>query len=717
MSKLTEAITKLKNPYNFVAVASFAIGIVALFQIEPIKSIAFAFFGLFVFLLLLLSIDKLKKWYEGRSSVHFYPNWKVAPKKYGFPLTLKYIGKHGYQLDMIARSGFRLLCGNEDTFDNNSEEYKSQKRVNHNSIIEAVERGAMIGIYLQAPSVIVPTFSVEDGRKLKRHQDEAIGSFKEIHERLSDEGKQRFLLYYVDKLVDNSMTRITGDNKVVRLVFEISVRFLSKDTLSKPFVVFEPGIYDFSEYLKEFDHIAKKAEEMLVFDAQQTNGINAVREVVRKYNQFSTIRNDRSEIVIPIAANSYLSQKGSPSADEKPPVCIQVLVTNECTTHCTMCDHYNLHRKDDLSTNDIKAILDSVRALGTKNIIISGGEPLSRSDIFEILKYARGPFTEHNTQSSAAIENNDCTRTGLNIGLLTNGVKTNGEKLSEDECKIIKDACSWVQISIDGFEKDVYKSIRGHDYLEVALDTVSKLHHLGHKGLEVCYTIQAANIKELSDVSAIKNKVPLDIPIRFKFAHGPARDKDFLCKDSDLKDFITKWTLNDSRFNYPYLTSMLTDKYFDYEGVSSGRPLKGKMEEFYLRKYQCKALDLTVKIDPKGDVYPCCFLFDDNNSKSQFREKYLLGSLMGPAGKILPTKPSEDLNPLSKIWFDNKKLDDLRTQVLPVDPEACSYCTRHFYQNEYMNIAESIFKEYDRYGVAEYFIEESKKQKEGAVWV
>lgn len=717
MSTLTEAISKFKNPFNVLAVASFALGISALFPIDPIRSIIFVLFGLSVFFLLLTATYKFIKWSEERSSIHFYPNWKVAPKKYLFPQTLDFIGKNRHHLDMIVRTGFRFLCGSEETFDSNPDEYKKQKKASQDNIVRAVERGGQIGIYLQGPSVIVPTFSVDDSKKLRRHQVEAINSYKEILERLSGEGKRRFRLYYVNTLVDNSMTRIFGDNKALRLLFDISVRFLSKDVLSKPFVVFEPGIYDFSEYLKEFKHIASEAEEMQEFDTEKKKAIKKLHTIVRQYNHHSPTRNDRSELIVPIAANSYLTGKTSPFAENMPPACIQVLVTNDCTTHCSMCDHYKLHKNDNLVTEDIKAILDSIKAIGTKNIIISGGEPLSRADIFEILEYAKHPFKENSPYLSTDTNIDDYTFSGLNIGLLTNGLKKNGDSLNEKECEILKETCSWVQVSIDGFDQETYKSIRGHDYLEGALETLTKLRNVGHKNLEICYTIQSSNIKELTEISFKQNAFPSDIPIRFKFAHGPTRGKDFLCTISDLKNFITQWSLNDSRFNYPYLTSMLSEQFFDYEGVSSGRPLKKKMEEFHLRKYKCKALDLTMKIDPKGDVYPCCFLFDDNNSDSRFRDKYFLGTLRGAADKIVPPKPSTGQNSLSKIWFNNKVLEDLRSKVLPVDLEACSYCTRHFYQNEYMNKAESLFRQFDKYGVAEYLLEESRNKKEQNVWV
>ena len=85
-------------------------------------------------------------------------------------------------------------------------------------------------------------------------------------------------------------------------------------------------------------------------------------------------------------------------------------------------------------------------------------------------------------------------------------------------------------------------------------------------------------------------------------------------------------------------------------------------------------------IDPFGDVYPCCFLFDDNSDRNNIRSRYKIGSLRGNAGNV-----GDDVHErLSEIWR-SKTLNAYRNIKLPIDPEACSYCTRHSYHNEFLN--------------------------------
>jgi MoaA/NifB/PqqE/SkfB family radical SAM enzyme len=116
--------------------------------------------------------------------------------------------------------------------------------------------------------------------------------------------------------------------------------------------------------------------------------------------------------------------------------------------------------------------------------------------------------------------------------------------------------------------------------------------------------------------------------------------------------------------------------------------------------YKCHAIDLTCLINANGDVYPCCFLFDDNNANSSFRNRYKIGSL-----SPLPKEITKEDNPLAKIWYENSLLNSYRQSLLPIEDEACYYCTRYFYQNELLNELHEIFRNYELYGIAEEYAE------------
>ena len=69
---------------------------------------------------------------------------------------------------------------------------------------------------------------------------------------------------------------------------------------------------------------------------------------------------------------------------------ITIDLTQACNYDCLFCFKENVNKRNhELSTSEIKRVLLEVRELGCYSIQFTGGEPLLRKDIFEILKYAK----------------------------------------------------------------------------------------------------------------------------------------------------------------------------------------------------------------------------------------------------------------------------------------------------------------------------------------
>ena len=66
-------------------------------------------------------------------------------------------------------------------------------------------------------------------------------------------------------------------------------------------------------------------------------------------------------------------------------------VTNKCNLHCLGCysDNEARNKGDDLSTEEMMRVLDELRSAGVENLVISGGEPLFRKDIVDLVKHAK----------------------------------------------------------------------------------------------------------------------------------------------------------------------------------------------------------------------------------------------------------------------------------------------------------------------------------------
>ena len=70
----------------------------------------------------------------------------------------------------------------------------------------------------------------------------------------------------------------------------------------------------------------------------------------------------------------------------------QWLVTRKCNYRCAGCNVWKEQDQRELATDDIKKGLDILKNLGIVELVISGGDPLLRDDIDEIIDYASKLF-------------------------------------------------------------------------------------------------------------------------------------------------------------------------------------------------------------------------------------------------------------------------------------------------------------------------------------
>lgn len=133
---------------------------------------------------------------------------------------------------------------------------------------------------------------------------------------------------------------------------------------------------------------------------------------------------------------------------------LRILVTSRCNLNCFFC-----HREgspssgEELLPEDISFIVSEARALGITRIRLTGGEPLLRNDIVEIVRQI--------SKTSNDIE----------ISMTTNGTLL--DKYAED---LRKAGMKKVNISIHSLNPDTYRKIVGKNLLEAAL-----------KGLKAAY--------------------------------------------------------------------------------------------------------------------------------------------------------------------------------------------------------------------------------------
>jgi radical SAM protein with 4Fe4S-binding SPASM domain len=128
------------------------------------------------------------------------------------------------------------------------------------------------------------------------------------------------------------------------------------------------------------------------------------------------------------------------SASQRRPIVVWN-ITRACNLKCVHCynDSGTDRADDELSTKEAKAVLDDLSQFGVPSVLFSGGEPLMRDDLFELIDYA--------------VEKN-----------LRTVISTNGTLITEDAASRMKQhKVSYVGISLDGIGKvnDKFRGVAG----------------------------------------------------------------------------------------------------------------------------------------------------------------------------------------------------------------------------------------------------------------
>ncbi len=173
------------------------------------------------------------------------------------------------------------------------------------------------------------------------------------------------------------------------------------------------------------------------------------------------------------------------SKDKKPVVVWNV--GQRCNLKCIHCysQSQDVEYPNELNTQEAKTMLDGLAEYGAPVILFSGGEPLMREDLMELITYARDK--------------------GLRAVISTNGTLITEEKAEE----LKKFGLSYVGISLDGLREtnDKFRGIEGA--FDDALQGIRNCLKVGIKvGLR--FTINKRNAQDIPGIFELieKEKIP-----------------------------------------------------------------------------------------------------------------------------------------------------------------------------------------------------------------
>jgi AdoMet-dependent heme synthase len=187
------------------------------------------------------------------------------------------------------------------------------------------------------------------------------------------------------------------------------------------------------------------------------------------------------------------------------PISVQWISTHSCNFSCEHCMvNAGKPLKNELKTDEIKKTIDDMAIMGVKYFIATGGEPLLRNDIFEVLSYSKNK--------------------GLKVGLATNSSLVSNFKKELENLKL--DA---VMVSLDGLEKN-HQKIRGNNYnFNEVINAIKYFKKIKTPKISVCTTVFKSNLEELKELRDLIFSIGCNHwYINIILPEGRAKNKDWL---------------------------------------------------------------------------------------------------------------------------------------------------------------------------------------------
>lgn len=362
------------------------------------------------------------------------------------------------------------------------------------------------------------------------------------------------------------------------------------------------------DYLK----ISKAYFEVITSIINQYGELN---KFLQESDEEATIKNNLQKLYEGLVRIKYFVQENEKFIEDTKYNEIYLAVTDRCNLKCKhCCQDSGCRVHDALTTDDIKLAINYIIMLNPKGIVFTGGEPIMRKDLIELLHYARTNFK------------------GQII------LSTNTLLITEKNINSILENITGISISLDGYDQNSCDIVRGNGVFKRTIENIKLIRKKGFENISISavYTkYMERHENEFNELCEKYDAVPI---IRNLFLNGRAN-----INEDDLVPSDYLWHITRSR-------------------------------EISCR--HCRAGERELYISSAGEIYPCpnlqykefyCGNVTDPMIESSFRERKI-GEIAQEKMKIHRTWNQENCKNCEmglfcqtceaeyKMLFDNKAL-------------------------------------------------------------
>ncbi|CAI6081467.1 GTP 3',8-cyclase [Paenibacillus sp. JJ-100] len=193
---------------------------------------------------------------------------------------------------------------------------------------------------------------------------------------------------------------------------------------------------------------------------------------------------------------------------------VSIILTKRCNLKCTHCivDAKAEDFIDHLNTEQLKEVIDKVKAADPRNITLTGGEPMVRKDFMEILEHTYHKFNGK-------------------ITLMTNGTLINPANVGA----IVK-MVSNINISIDGVDEASCSLVRGKGVFNKVIRTVRLLQQNGFNKISLSMVLTKNNANVVTQFHELCEELGTKPMLRALSLEGRAKQNKELLTEVQLHE-------------------------------------------------------------------------------------------------------------------------------------------------------------------------------------
>lgn len=285
------------------------------------------------------------------------------------------------------------------------------------------------------------------------------------------------------------------------------------------------------------------------------------------------------------------------------PLYVKIKVNYGCNLKCEMCKHWRETRETPIPMERFREVISELAELGCQKIHFSGGEPMLRPQLPDLIEYATG--------------------LGIRVTLTTNGTLIDKVKAK----RLVEAGLRGVNVSIDSPLRKMHEKIRGVEgSFKLTTRAVALFRRYAHKGkltVRINTVVGRSNYETLATLPDLAHELGADginlIPVDDHCGeHLSMRKKDIALFNAEIAPVI------EERANQLGIGIADEDAYpfgRDDTDVRLGRA--GRYAFGYYNKFPCYAPWTHSLVDFNGLVYVCCMTREQIQPLGDIRKQSL----------------------------------------------------------------------------------------------